>query len=444
MPRVEVVGMGMSPKDLTAAHLAMIREADLVVGGRRHLEGACPAHPHTLTITADVPGVIRRIRARMTTEKIVVLASGDPLFYGIGATLIRELGSGHVRVHPNISSPAAAFAAVGCSWEGAVLVSCHGRLPDGFDTLLKTAEKMAILTDPVRTPAWIARYLKQQAVTRFVCHVCERLGTREEKIHRFESADELMDQAFETPNVVLLIPENTGDSPPSVPDRRNNPPERDEPLPPEERVSRETCPGKGVGMPDSWFVHEKGMITKSDIRAVVLSRLHLDRDDYTFWDLGAGSGSVSVEAAGFLGRGSVFAVEKNAGRVEMIRENIRRFNRSRVVVCRGGLPGALTGLPRPHRIFIGGGGKEMARIVHTAGGQLRPGGILVANTVLIQSLEQAVTALNEMGFEVSFIQVGISESRPMPFGDRLVPLNPVWVITGKKLSDVAPGMTLEG
>ncbi len=125
--RVNVIGMGMSPRDLTAVHLKMIAGAQVLVGGRRHLASFPESRARLVEINRDLAAVTAVIRDAMTSRAVVVLASGDPLYYGIGAYLIRKLGHRSLRIWPNVNAVAAAFARIGRPWHDAVVVSLHGR-----------------------------------------------------------------------------------------------------------------------------------------------------------------------------------------------------------------------------------------------------------------------------------------------------------------------------
>jgi precorrin-6Y C5,15-methyltransferase (decarboxylating) len=185
------------------------------------------------------------------------------------------------------------------------------------------------------------------------------------------------------------------------------------------------------GMPDNAFRHERGLITKSEIRAVTLSKLMLDRPDLVLWDLGAGSGSVGIEAARFLPGGWVYAVEKRAERIEQIAENRDRFGVGNLTAVAADLPGGMEGLPDPDRVFVGGGGKGLPEILRAAAGRLRGGGVIVVNTVLIQSVSAAVEVLKDLELTTDLIQIQVSVARAMPWGERLGAQNPVWIIQGR-------------
>lgn len=432
MHRVHVIGLGLSRQDLTLKHLKIIESADLLVGGQRHLDCFKNMNAEKRVITRDIASVIRDIKERMDTHKIVVLASGDPLFYGIGTTLVKALGPDKLVIHPNISSPAAAFAAICEPWEDARLISFHGRLVENFGEIARKSHKIAILTDGTHTPGWVAAHLISQEMKHFTAHVFECMGSDEEKISSFDSLDGLLEQSFAMPNIVLLkkkaaLQGSVDDGPEISPEQGTV-----------GAGQGASCFGDDPpapiypGMPDDQFHHENGLITKSEVRSVVLSRLKLDADHYTFWDLGAGSGSVSIEVSRFLPRGQLFAVEKNENRIPLIEQNIEKFGVSNLTVCHGNLPHALADLPDPDRVFVGGGGKNISEIIELAGNRLSPHGVMVVNTVLLQTMNMAVETFKKMGFEAQFIQLQVSLAKPMPFGERLEPLNPVWIITGIK------------
>jgi precorrin-6Y C5,15-methyltransferase (decarboxylating) len=183
-------------------------------------------------------------------------------------------------------------------------------------------------------------------------------------------------------------------------------------------------------MDDGCFDHERGLITKSEVRAVTLSKLAL-KPGQTLWDLGAGSGSVGIEAATLLGPGRIVAVEQKSTRTAQIKTNARRLGVFNLDVVQTQLPDGLDALPRPDRVFIGGGGKDLAAIISAAAGYLLPGGIMVVNTILMTNLTAGIASLEAAGLETGVVQVQISTDKSMPFSRRFEPQSPVWIITGK-------------
>lgn len=442
---IDVIGFGLSVDDLTEKHKRIIDGADLLVGGRRHLDCFRDISCEKIAITKDIEGVVEKIRNSAEHGRhVVVVASGDPLFHGIGTTLINALGKERVNIYPNISSVAAAFAAIREPWDDLQLVSLHGMDADrevvklNDRDLLDKSRTIAILTDHLKTPAWIAQHLILRKVSGFRIYVFEKMGSADQRISYYDDMEVAAREIFSSPNVVILKKmEREGcikrEEPRQVSGR-------------EDALPMQISPG----MADDLFFHQKGLITKSEIRAVVLSKLQLISDDHVFWDLGAGSGSVSIEVSRFIPRGRIFAVEKSGTRVIDIRKNMEKFGISRsdlsrvnsagavqsatsnMEVVHGELPDAMEQLPDPDRIFIGGGGADISEIICRAGERLAMDGIMVINTVLIQTMNLAMSSLKRMGFHVKLIQVQVSAAKEMPFGERLDPLNPVWIISGKK------------
>jgi precorrin-6Y C5,15-methyltransferase (decarboxylating) len=403
-PRIDVIGLGMSARDLTEAQRRLIGAAEVLVGGRRQLARFADSPAEKKVIGRDVGDVLAFIRRRLGRRSIVVLASGDPLFFGIGARLVDAFGAGRVAVHPNISSVAAACARLGEPWGGLPVVSLHGRRPDG--ELLRTLVELgraAVLTDPDHHPAWLAGRIRATLGEGYRMAVLEALGEVSERAAWYTLA-EAQAVAFMDPNVVIL--------------------KRQERTAPRRRPLR-------LGTPEGWFEHERGLITKSEVRAVSLAKLRLGRG-HVLWDLGSGSGAVAIEAAVLTGGSPAVAVEQDPHRVEQVRANARRFRVRGLTVVQARLPAGLNGLPDPDRIFVGGGGKELPRILRAAAARLRPNGILVVNTVLWQTVSVAIAALQRLGFHTETVQVQVNRSRPMPFGERLEAVNPVWIVTASK------------
>jgi len=396
--------MGMSARDLAPAHLEVILSGEVLVGASRHLALFEDLAAEKRVIAGPMAETIDFIRVRRVGHRVVVLASGDPLFFGIGHTIAQALGRDQVSILPNITSIAAAFARIGEPWGEAAVVSLHGRNRK-FDILseLKAGRAVAVLTDERQSPQWLARWLAErgngaQAVRMAVF---ERLGSDEEALGWYTTT-QAAEKTFAQPNVVILKP-------------------------PEEGPASRTLT---LGVPDEDFLHEKGLITKAEVRAVTLAKLRL-KPGLTLWDLGAGSGAVGIEASVLIGAGRVIAVEQHAGRVDQIRQNASRYGVYTHETIQARLPGGLAGLPRPDRVFIGGGGRDMAAIIREAVSCLNPGGVVVINTVLLDNLNQSLETLRSLGLNPDVVQLQVSRSREMPWSRRLEAHNPVWILSGR-------------
>ena len=406
-PRLIVMGCGLSKEDLTGHHLEVIAKSEILMGGARLLDSFQDYPGKKIVIKGNLKEIKALIRDNMGLKRMVVLASGDPLLFGIGATLVRELGPEQVMIYPNISSMAAAFARLGEPWHDAGIVSLHGRVMDdaAFYDIFAHGEKFGVLTDSLNTPGAIASRLLDAGLDEFEIHVFERLGSAREK-HTRCSLGEAAAGVFHQPNIIILK-------------RCLN----------REAVKRE--PFLYPGLPEKMFSHGRGLITKSEVRVVSLAKLRL-LPGSILWDLGAGSGSISVEASLYIKRGRIFAVEKHRKRVEDIKINKKRFDVNNLTVIHGNLPGGLDGIPDPDRVFIGGGGRELEGIMEMVQNRLKPGGVMVVNTVLWKSMDMAVDLLEKSGFAPEVVQIQVNRGRNMPWSMRFEAENPVWIISGEK------------
>lgn len=401
---LSVIGLGLSIEDLTERHLSVIRNSDVLVGGKRHLNHFPEFPGRKVEITRDLKGLSEHLE-QLTAEgaAVTVLASGDPLFYGIGSWLCKRFGRESVKIYPNVCSVSAAFSRVGIPWHDAKVVSCHGRALESVrPEVFRTRDKLAVLTDPENTPSRIFDRLAENGIADFHIRVLECLGSDSESVKRFAPGEPVRG-AFKDPNLMIFVRET---------------PERGQ-----------TAVRPYPGMPDNMFRHERGMITKSEVRAVTLSKLMLENDS-VFWDLGAGSGSVSIEASVYVRTGSIHAVEKSETRIGHIRENRKHFNVRNLEVCQGVLPDAVDRLPDPDRIFIGGGGADLVSIIEKSVERLLPNGIVVINTVLLKNMSRSLDVLERLGFETEIIQMQINYGHKMPWNQMLKSQNPIWIVKG--------------
>lgn len=401
MNPIHIIGMGMGPMDLTQPQRDIIETADILVGGKRLLACFPDFQGETVPVTTGIRELARSVGDNARLKKVVVLASGDPLFYGIGAVFADVLGKDALVIHPNITSVGAAFAKIKEPWQNACVIGLHGRESDSnLVARIASHERVAVFTDPKNNPAWLARLLEKQGLSGYRMCVLECLGAWNEKIRWFE-LHEAADTSFTDPNMVIL--KRTAKKKESV----------------------------GLGMPDDSFAHQNGLITKAEVRVVSLSKLCLE-PDHVMWDLGAGSGSVSIEAAGIIKNGGIHAVEQHEDRVNDIRENISRFGAFHVHVHHGSLPDAMDTLPDPDRIFAGGGGKSLDEILEKACERLKPNGIIVVNTVLLSNVQTAMNTLKHAGLDTDIVQIQVSTGHNMPWDLMLKAQNPVFIIRGTK------------
>jgi len=410
MNPINIIGIGQGKEDLTQKHLGLIKDCDVLVGGKRHLDLFDYPDKQKIIIMGKIDKIIESIKEKMNNNKIVVLASGDPLFHGIGSTLIQYFEKPQLNIHSNISSVSAAFAAIKEPWHDAKVISLHGRQQEAFSFARITSEnKIAFLTDPKMTPQYIAVGMIKEGLYNYKFCVLENLGDKnKEKITWFDNLALVGEQIFSQPNIVILKKQS----------HENN----------------NFSHGTHIGMEDSLFKHSKGLITKSEIRCISLSKLKLTKKNYVIWDIGSGSGSIGIEASLQVPLGQVFAIEKHPGRIADIIYNIKKFNCTNIKVLNTDFPKGIDDLKTPDRIFIGGGGANLEQIIKASCDRIAPFGIIVINTVLMQSLETSLRILKEYKFDPQIVQIQVSKStsKGMLFGDRLEALNPVWIISGSK------------
>jgi len=396
---IDVVGTGLNPRRLPPGAAALVEQAQVLAGGERLLE-ALSSHPaERLPIRAPISDLVEAVdRASRSGRRVVVLADGDPGFFGIGKALVRALGVNRVRLHPNVTVLQAAAARTGRSWEDVRAVSLHGRSDLWpLRRALAMGRRAGVYTDRVFTPARIARDLSDCGVDGWSMVVFEDLGRTSERIRSFEDLSRAAQETFSPLSFLLL--------------ERCSPPE----LPPI------------LGLDDDRILHERGMITKQEVRAVGLARLQVE-PTHVVWDLGAGSGAVAIEASRMARDGKVFAVERNPDRVGRIRENVRRAGAYVVETVPGDMPECLASLPDPDRVFVGGGaGRE--GLLEEVLRRLRPGGRLVMHVVLLGSLERARRLLEREGWSSSVIQVQTQRSTPLSGDLRFEAQNPIFVLS---------------
>jgi precorrin-6Y C5,15-methyltransferase (decarboxylating) len=393
----------MSPEDLTPKVREILRKAQVLVGGRRLLD-YFPEHPgKQIVLGKDPEGTLAQLPALAERLRVVVLASGDPNFYGVGPLVVKVLGAQNVVVHPNVTAVQAACARLKLAWQDAVVVSLHGRTWTNLEAALdRGAEKVMVYTDPEHTPAAIAcRLLERRQGGARLC-VLEDLGRPTECLTWLSPA-EAREQEFSPLNLVVILPEPASQVPEGAP--------------------------LHLGLPEEAYAHQGGLITKAEVRAVVLARLSL-YPGQVLWDIGAGSGSVGLEASLLLGRGRILAVEKNPDRAAQIAANRDKFRVANLEVICGQAPACLADLPAPDRVFIGGGGAAVGDLLQVVLSRLLPLGVVVLTATLLETLEVARRLLLQEKWLVDVVQLQVSRAQPLSGDCYFKALNPVWIITG--------------
>ncbi len=399
---IYVIGIGIQGRaSLLKRPLDIIGRAGLVVGGRRHLDAFPESKAQKVALGSITEAAVAIERFIKTKSKpVAILATGDPLLFGIGSFILKRFGKSKVEVIPNVSAVQEAFSRIKEDLNNVKILSVHGRQAD-FARLCDEArsnEKLALFTDSENTPARICRELLQRGVSGLRAYVCESLGANE-KVLKGPLDKIAKVKSFGPLNVLILIRET------------------------------EVRPAAAApGMADSLFAHSGGMITKEEFRVISLAKLELKRGDVV-WDIGACSGSVAIEAARITGR-AVFAIEKESKRIRDIKENIMRFG-SDLEIIEGAAPAALKGLPRPDAVFVGGGGKDIIRILGAVKRALKPGGRVVVNAVTMETASAAFGFFKK-GWERELLLASVSKARQAGELNMLSAHNPVFIIKGRR------------
>lgn len=403
--KVTIIGItDAGPKSLPAPLLERVYAAELLCGGERHLAFFPEARAERWVIRDNLSELVERLRMEVGRKRIVVLASGDPNFYGIGGYLSQRLPREWLEIFPNVTAVQLAFARLKEPWQDAVVVSVHGRSLGSLVETVRGCPKVAILTDDKNTPAAVARALLAAGVSNRRAVVCEHLDGVMERVVETTLAD-LPQQEFSPLNVLILL----GDQMTSL-----SP----------ERVQT-------FGLSDHEFAHRDGMITKQEVRVISLAKLRL-RENSIVWDIGAGSGSVTVEAAKIACCGTVYAVERQTEAIGFIRENLYKFHIPNVRIVQALAPEGLEPLPDPDGVFIGGSSGRMREIIKASAKRLKPGGSMVVNAITLESVHEATAALKEQGFAVEVILVNIARSKELSGLLGFEALNPIYVISARR------------
>ncbi|MFJ9603123.1 precorrin-6y C5,15-methyltransferase (decarboxylating) subunit CbiE [Streptomyces althioticus] len=398
---ITVVGTGTG----APAGVPEVGKAALVVGGRRHLDAVdVPEDAERVVLGPLAPALDTVARYVAQERPVVVLASGDPGFFGIVRALAERFGPERLDVRPGVSSVAAAFARAGLPWDDAVVVSAHGRDPRTAVNVCRAHPKVAVLTGPGAGPAELGAALRGE---RRVLVVASALGAAGESVERVTPEEAAGRDWGATVSVVLCLDEQRA-------------------LGPVRTVAGLGEGPAGWALPEAEFAHRDSMITKFEVRALALARLGPRPGDLV-WDVGAGSGSVAVECAR-LGAAAV-AVERDADGVERVRANAAAHGVG-VTVVHGEAPGVLDGLgDAPDAVFVGGGGRELPAVVGACARRARR--TVVVAVAALDRVPAARAALTGAGLTCDGVLLQSSRLAPLP-GDvtRLAATNPVFLLWG--------------
>ncbi|MFP3975054.1 MAG: precorrin-6y C5,15-methyltransferase (decarboxylating) subunit CbiE [Dehalococcoidia bacterium] len=406
--KVRIIGIGDSGAySLPPKTRKIVKLADIVVGGQRLLDMFPSLTGEKIPLGNNLAEVTETIKANAGKKRVVVLASGDPNFYGIARYLVNKLGKDAVEIIPNVTSMQLAFARIKESWDEAVFTSVHARPIEDIVDVVRSNYKIGIFTDDKNTPAAIAQVLLAHGIDGYQSYVCEDLGGEQENIISTD-LHSLSKMDCSPLNILILLRVQQGES---------------------DQSSRSL-----LGIPDEEFhkrSNQEGLITKQEVRAIALAKMHLSEDSIV-WDIGAGSGAVSVEASFLCKRGRIFSVEKNPDDIAVLEKNLRKFRVANVKAVQSLAPDCLAELPAPDAVFIGGSSGKMEAILDTVCQRLKPGGRVVINAATLENLNAALGSFQEKGFTTETTLVNIAHGKAIADLTRLQALNPVFIVAAGK------------
>jgi precorrin-6B C5,15-methyltransferase / cobalt-precorrin-6B C5,C15-methyltransferase len=413
--RITIIGIGDDGLEgLTRHAFDQIAGAGTVFGPANLLKKVEQSAAHTgkqrlETLSVNLDQMATAIDAA-TQMPIVLLASGDPLFYGTSRYLCDKLGKDRFDVIPHVSSMQLAFARVKESWDEAYLTNLATQPIERVVERVRSAEKVGAFTTEETPPSKLAQALLDQGIDYFVVYVCENLGSRDERVTR-GTVREIASMQFANMNVMVLV------RLPNVPDRPVN------------------MQGKRLfGNPDECFAQsrpKRGLLTPSEIRAIALAELDLGPQS-VMWDVGAGSGSVAIESAQLSPSGRIYAIEMAADDYNMLIENSRKFGTTNLTPILGEAPDAWRDLPDPDAVFVGGTGRAVVGLVEAAWTRLRPNGRIVVSVASFENLTGTEKQLKTHCSDVKVLMINLARNQHSLEELRFEAANPSFLVSARK------------
>ena len=407
--KVHIVGIGDDGVEgMTAQARRLVEAADVLLGPDSCAAVLPEPLRRRLVSVAGLEELVERIEAS-AAGRTVVLASGDPLFYGTARYVCGRLGKDRFEVVPHVSSMQLAFARVKESWEDAFLANLSGQSLERVIDRIRSAETAGLFTSEQWPPAAVARALLDEGIDYFQAYVCENLGSPDERVTQGTLAD-IAGDSFGPLNVMILV----------------------------RRTRAADTPGRVgariFGNADESFLQsrpKRGLLTPAEVRSLALAELSL-RPGSVVWDVGAGSGSVSIEAARIAREGRVYAIEMDPDDQQLIVENARRFAVGNLHAVLGRAPEAWGSLPDPDAIYVGGSGRDVAMLVEKAWERLARGGRLVTACNSIENLAAVHALLRSRSSDTAYWMVNIARGIEQLDRIRFEAINPIFLIAATK------------
>jgi precorrin-6B C5,15-methyltransferase / cobalt-precorrin-6B C5,C15-methyltransferase len=413
--KIHIIGVGPDgAAGLTTRARELLTAADVVFGAEQVLALVPELRAERRVLGADLHEAVNALNAVPAGRRVAILAAGDPLFYGVARYLCDRIGEDRFDVLPHVSSMQMAFARVKETWDDAYLTDLQTHPLESVLDRIRIAETVGLFPSETEGPAVVARELLARGLDYFRAFVCENLGGRDERVTQGELS-EIAEMEFAPLNVLILKRK------PGRPDRPALP----------SRLRR-------FGNPDDVFAQSRpksGLITQAEVRAIALAQLTIPTGGVV-WDIGAGSGSVAVEAAQLSDPGMVYAIEQDAADYHLILANARSLGVRNLKAIHGAAPAVFAGLPAPDAIFVGGLGHEVNRLLEAAWKALRPGGWMTANVASLESLSAVYAVLKGITGSVQVLMVNVARGAEQLETLRFEAVNPTFLLTvGKPMKD---------
>jgi precorrin-6B C5,15-methyltransferase / cobalt-precorrin-6B C5,C15-methyltransferase len=404
--KVYIAGIGPGNADFIIPHtMKIIKCCDVLVGGRRNLDLFKSLGKEEVPFGSDIEKICTYISENAENKMIVVLATGDPGIFSITQTLQRRLKDIKLEIIPGISSLQYLCSKTGLSWNDMAVISLHGRENNDAPDVFMKNRKTAVFTGGGTSPADVCKILLNKGIHNASVTVGERLSYPEERIVT-GTPEEISQMSFD--NLSLMIVEN---------------------------VSQGSCGGcwnyKTYGIPDHMFIREDVPMTKEEVRTIALSKLRLEENSVAY-DIGAGTGSVSIECGLICRKGCVYAVERKKEAAGLIRKNIEKFRTDNVIVIEGDAPCVFEGLPPPDRVFIGGTGGHMDEILGWIAANTVKSRVVI-NAISPESLYDALKGFEKWDFKnIEIVNVSVSKGYKVSDRHIMKAMNPVYIISAQK------------
>ena len=409
--KIHVIGIGSDGLvGLTTAEREILAHCELLFGPENLLRLVDSLSADKKKVGSDFLELVELLTKIEPGKKVALLVSGDPLFYGVVRYLSEKIGKDKFEVHPHVSSMQMAFARVKESWDDAYLTNLQNQTLEKVIDKIRVSETVGIFTSTKDNPREIAKRLLERGIDYFRAFVCENLGGKDERVTQAELS-EISELDFDPLNVLILR-------------RKLGRPD----LPATSKTPRV------FGNPDDVFAQTKpktGLLTQSETRAIALSRLAI-KPSSVVWDIGAGSGSVSIEAAQLCYSGMVYAIEQDAADFHLILANAENLGVRNLKAVHGIAPDVVSGLPRPDAVFVGGIGKEVTGLLDSVFQALIPGGRISINVGSIENLSVVLSRMRKFDpdCEVLLLQIGRGLNQYESL--RFEAINPSFLLSGVK------------